>query len=124
MARERIRSCSRFRAESTAGEIALCYWLATSNGGDLQYNWQNDLAADARCSKRVEKILKACAAVMARTSSDRFKWQKGLVIFPHCNLTMQGILTDRAVASDSIRFQINEEIHDAEGWLPGRLQQA
>lgn len=110
---------------STVGEIAICYWIATENGGDIQYNWQNDSAADARWMKRVERILQACDAVMARTSKDRFKWQKGLVIFPHLNFIMQGVLTDRNVASDSICRQVNEEIHDSEGgWAPGRLAQA
>ncbi len=110
--------------KSAIGEIAVCYWIATQNGGDVQYNWQNDESADGRWSKRVEKILLACPAVMDRTSTDRFKWKKGLVIFPHCNLTMQGVNTDRNVASDSIRFQVNEEIHDeASGWAPGKLQQ-
>src|SRR2546427_10520288 len=30
--------------KSAAGEVALCYWIATQNGGDIQYNWQNDSA--------------------------------------------------------------------------------
>ena len=109
---------------TSAGEIAILFWLAHWSSGDLQYNWQNDLAADERWRKHMEKKLKACAAVMARTSPDRFLWTKGLVIFPHCNFIMQGIFSDRSVASDSIRGQVNEEVHDADGWLPGRLEQA
>lgn len=112
---------------STVGELAICYWLAKQKGGDIQYNWQNDEQADARWAKRVEKILKACPELMARFPagpSSRHKWNKGLVIFPHCNFTMQGVNIDRNVASDSIRFQVNEELHDQEGgWEPGKLQQ-
>lgn len=110
--------------KSVIGEIANCFWLSNWNGGDVQYNWQNDEQADARWEKRVEKIFKSCGKLMARTDPDRFKWKKGLVILPHCNFTMQGVNTPRNVASDSIRGQINEEIHDIEsGWEEGKLAQ-
>lgn len=110
---------------SVVGEVALCRWLATKNSGDVQYNWQTNDKAGDRWVKRIERILKKCEPVMRRAPSDmRRHWTKGLVMFPHCNLTVQGIHTEANVASDSICYQINEEIHDAEGWLPGRLQQA
>ena len=110
---------------STAGEGVMCYLLATASGGDVQYNWQNDLKADERWEKRVERILRACQPVMSRWPADKNKARRGLVIFPHnCSLTMQGVLTARNVASDSVRYQINEELHDEDGWLPGRLAQA
>lgn len=106
---------------STVGEIALCRWLSVHNGGDVQYNWEDDEKAVERWDKRVEKILKACKPVMARWPSDRHKANKGLVIFAHCNLTVQGVFTESNVSSDSIRFQLNEELHN---WEPGRLAQA
>lgn len=106
---------------SVVGEVALCRWLAVHTSGDVQYNWEIDEKAEDRWDKRVEKILKACKPVMARWPADRSKARKGLVIFPHCNLTVQGVFTDQSVASDSIRFQINEEIHN---WEAGRLAQA
>lgn len=109
---------------SVAGEVRLCYVLATKSSGDVQYNWQNDEQADARWDKRVERILRACEPVMERAPKERFKWTKGTILFPHCNFMMQGVLSNRKVASDSIKFQINEECHDEEGWLPGRLRQA
>ena len=109
---------------STAGEVVLCHRLATSSHGDVQYNWQHDIKASERWLKRVEAILLACSPLMDRKPADRNKWQRGLVIWPHLNLTVQGVFTDANVASDSIRTQINEEIHDKAGWLPGRLQQA
>lgn len=109
---------------STAGEVVICHQLATATSGDVAYFWQNDLSADGRWSKRFEKILLACKPVMARTSPDRFKWTKGLVIFPHLNLEMKGVRSDRAVASDSFKLIVNEELHDQEGgWEPGKLQQ-
>lgn len=109
---------------SVAGEVRLCHVLATKSSGDVQYNWQNDDQADARWDKRVERILRDCQPVMDRWPRERFKAQKGLVLFPHCNFTMQGVFTNRNVASDSIKYQIDEECHDEDGWLPGRLEQA
>lgn len=109
---------------SVAGEVLLCRWIATKNSGDIQYNWQTDDHAADRWDKRVNRILRACPPVMARAPLEREKWKRCLVIFPHANFTMQGVFTASNVASDSICYQINEEIHDSEGWLPGRLQQA
>jgi hypothetical protein len=109
---------------TSVGEIAICFWLANWNGGDIQYNWPNDLHADARWKKHIEKKLKACAPVMDRTSTDRFAWTNGLVIFPHLNFIVQGINTDRSVTGDSVRGQVNEELHDSDNWIPGRLEQA
>lgn len=106
---------------SVAGEIALCYWLATQNSGDVQYNWENDEKALERWDKRIERILQACAAVKARWPSDRHKGKRGLVIFPHANLTVQGVWQPDNLDSDSIRFQVNEEVHN---WEPGRLAKA
>lgn len=111
--------------KSTAGEAVLCDRIITQSNGDIQYNWQNGKKADERWLKRIEPILLACEELMKRAPKDRNKWTKGLVMFPHLNLTVQGVFTDSNVASDSIRTQINEELHDADGgWFPGRLQQA
>ncbi len=109
---------------TSAGEIVLCFWLVHWSAGDLQYNWPTDLQADARWKKHTEKKLKACGPVMARASADRFAWTDGLVVFPHCNFIMQGVTTDRSVTADTVRGQVNEELHDETGWRPGRLQQA
>lgn len=111
---------------SVVGEIALCYWVANKSGGDVQCNWQNDDQADARWQKRIERILRACGPVMSRWGGlpDRAKMARGQWIMPHLNLTCQGVFTDRRVASDTITYQVNEEVHDEEGWIPGRLDQA
>lgn len=109
---------------TSVGEIAIMFWLAHWSAGDIQYNWPNDLQADARWKKHIEKKLKACTPVMARVSGDRFAWTDGLIIFPHCNFMVQGISTARSVTGDTVRGQVNEEIHDEDNWVPGRLEQA
>lgn len=101
---------------SVVGEGCICYNVAVKYGGDIQYNWQNDRKADERFIKRIDKILRACKPVMARATS---KWNTGLVVFDNCNFTMQGVFTENALASDSIRVQVNEELHDqsmTSGW--------
>ena len=107
---------------SVLGECTLCYWLATNTSGDVQCNWQTDDNADARWDKRTFRIIKACDAISL--PQERFGTTKGLILFPSFNFLQQGVFTKRRVASDSIRYQINEEIHDEDGWLPGRLEQA
>ena len=110
---------------SVVGEGLIAYALSTWSAGDVQYNWPNDTAAADRWDERVEKILKACPLLMCRTDPSRFKWMKGLVVFPHANFIMQGINTPRSVASRSIRLQVNEELHIQEnGWEDGKLEQA
>ncbi len=109
---------------SSAGEIVIGFWLSHWSGGDIQYNWPNDEHMKARWKKHIEKKLRACVPVMRRTSADRFDWTDGLVIFPHLNLIVQGVNIDRSVTGDSIRGQVNEELHDSDNWIPGRLEQA
>jgi len=110
---------------SVAGEVILCDRLIYQSSGDVQYNWPNNNKAKDRWTKRVEPILLAIREIRTRAALDKNKWMKGLIAFPHLNLTMQGVFTNSAVASDAIRCQINEELHDnAGGWFPGRLQQA
>jgi hypothetical protein len=109
---------------SVIGEVALCYWVSNTHGGTIQMLWQNDEHSDERWDTRVSRILKACKPVMQRWPQDRFQAMKGLVLFPFANLTSHGVYTQRRVASTSVKYQICEEVHDEEGWLPGRLSQA
>lgn len=106
---------------SAAGEACLCYTISTADGGDVQYNWENNDKAEKRWKKRIERILKATRPVAMRWPTDRNKVQIGLVNFAHLNLTVQGVFQDDNLDSDSIRWQINEELH---GWEPGRLAMA
>lgn len=105
---------------STVGEIALCYLISTSPSGDAQYNWKDDEKALERWDKRIEKILTACKPVADRWPR-RHKAKRGLLIMPHMNLTVQGVFSADNLDSDSIRIQINEEIH---AWEAGRLGKA
>lgn len=107
---------------SVAGEIILNYMVATSTGGDIQYNWEDDQKAGERWDKRIERILKACPEVLRYWPEQKsYKVKKGLVNFPHLNLIVQGVESDSNLDSDSIRVQINEEIHN---WAEGKLDKA
>lgn len=106
---------------SLAGECALCAWIGRGRGGDIQYNWSDNEAADKRWDKRIEKILRATPPVSRLFPSDRNKVKRGSVIFDRFNLTVQGVFTEDNLDSDSIRYQINEEVHS---WEPGRLEKA
>ena len=106
---------------SVFGEVALCYVLANFFSGDIQYNWETDEKAEDRSDKRVMPILRATVPVWTKFPRDRHKVQKGLICFPHCNLTIQGVNAEGNLESDSIRVQINEEVH---GWPAGRLKLA
>jgi hypothetical protein len=105
---------------SLAAEIALFYWLTIWNGGDVCFYMQNDAAAKDRWRRRLEKRIRACDPLMARTSEDRFKFVNCEINFPHLNLVVQGVKSDRNVASDSFRGIILEE----GGYSPGRIDQA
>lgn len=107
---------------STAGEAALCYWIAKAKGGgDIQYNWADNEKAEERWKKRIEKILRATQPVFEKWPTDRFKASNGLVIFADRNFTMQGAFNPDNLDSDSIRFQLNEEVHS---WEQGHLVKA
>lgn len=108
-------------AGSTLGEVAICYLLANGTGGDLQYNWETDDKAGERWDKRIEKFLRACNEVMKRWPHDKNKAKRGMVIFPHMNLTVQGVHSEENLDSDSVRYQFNEEIHN---WDAGKLDLA
>jgi hypothetical protein len=104
---------------SVVGQIALNRWLSFEVSGNINYNWENDEKSDEQWAKEIEKTLKGCASVMRRWPvGERGKENKGLIIFPHCYLAVQGAFTKRNLTSSTIRFIINEEIHN---WEPGRL---
>lgn len=109
---------------SVAGEVLLAFWLSQETHGEIQYNWEDNKKAIDRWDRRFERILTSCKPVMAR-APDRTKsrglWNKGEVYFPHASFWMQGVTEGKNLDSDSIRFQVNEEIHN---WEPGRLAKA
>ena len=109
---------------SVVGECVLLWWLCHWARGDICMYWPTDSAADERWTKRIERILRACQPFMDLISADRHKFSKGLVALPALNLICRGAFTDKAVASDSFRGEVLEELHDEEGWTPGRMAQA
>lgn len=106
---------------STFGEIAILYWIVWSRGF-IQYNWQDDVKAKDRWESRVEKLLKACPAVSRKMQGlARFEAVKGEIDFGNAFFRMQGAFNPNNLDSDSVKHQVNEEVHN---WEPGHLQKA
>lgn len=105
---------------SVVGEIAACRWIMIGFGA-IQWNWDTDEFALHRWDTRIEKILKSCQPVAERWPHQADKAKKCLVVFPHLALHVQGVFNPNSLDSDSIPFQINEEIHK---WKPGHLDKA
>jgi len=110
---------------SVAGEIAIERWTSCWTNGDIQYNWEDDIKASERWKKRIEPILKACRPVAERWPTkavgERSKAVIGMVNFPHLNLVCQGVFNPSNLDSDSIRGQVNEEVHN---WPAGMMGKA
>lgn len=107
--------------KSVINEVGAAYCLATEDSGDVQMNFQDDEFADDRWDVRLERIFKNCEPVRRRWPEKRAHDRKGVVVFAHCSLLVQGVFTRKNVAGNSVRFQFNDEIHL---WEPGRLAQA
>lgn len=93
---------------STAGEIALLYWLRFGTGF-AQYNWPSDKKAELRYKSRVSKILKACKDL--EWPADRTRVSKCEVDFQRIFFLMQGVFESDRLDSDSVKYQCNEEVH-------------
>jgi len=110
--------------KSAAGEAAICYWIGNESGGNIQYNWEDNQKALERWDDRFERILLECDPVMAKAPS-RLKsdgrWKRGKVLFSNFNFEMQGSFSAKNLDSDTVRFQINEELHN---WIAGRMSMA
>lgn len=107
--------------KSATGEAAVCYWLANESSGDIQVNWENDRKSDARWASRFEPILLDCAPVMRKAPSrarQDGRWKTGKVHFPGMTLTYQGVFVPEHLDSETVRFMVNEEVHN---WKPGML---
>lgn len=107
--------------KSALGEGAQCFWIATEPNGDIQYNWEDDEKAKERFVTRAKKIMQACKPIAALWPTSRQEDKACQIIFPHMNFVMQGTRVKSNLESASIRFQINEEVHD---WEAGRLRLA
>lgn len=105
-------------AGSVLGEVLILYWI-TFGDGFLQYNWSNDKRAKERWDSRVHGVLKACRTI--RTRLDDIDYSKSGVDFGNVFFRMQGAFIADNLDSDSVRLQINEELHS---WEPGHLKKA
>lgn len=103
---------------SVVGEAAILCWLYFLKRGDIQYNWESDEKARERWKKRFEKILRATRIILEILPNDPTKYQTCLIILDRLNFTMQGVESDANLASDSIRAQVNEELHN---WEAGKM---
>ena len=103
---------------STAGEVTLCGWSRFKNGL-IQFNWQDDLKADERWKDRILPVLQ---------STPDLKWGIGRFDTVICEarlanatVRVQGVVSKGSLDSDTVPFQLNEEIHL---WEPGLLDKA
>ena len=104
---------------SVFGEVLMLYWIVWSTGF-FQYNWSNDKRANERWASRIHGILNACAPV--RRLMERIgQIMKGEIDFGNVFFRNQGAFVSDNLDSDSIRLQLNEEVHS---WEPGHLKKA
>jgi hypothetical protein len=104
---------------SVLGEVLLCYWIRFAYGF-LQFNWSNDDRAKERWNSRIESILRACLPVATMMDS-LLGYSDGEINFGKLFFRMQGVFVPDNIDSDSVTFQLNEEIHS---WKPGHLEKA
>lgn len=103
---------------STAGEIVLNYWAAFANGL-IQFNWQDDQAAEKRWHERIKPALESNRHI--RRTGHRFEELNCIARYPNCTVRVQGVFMESALDSDTVPLQINEEVHL---WKPGFLGKA
>lgn len=100
---------------SRVGLIALCWW-SKFGYGQIQYNWEKDEKAAAKWENETLPTLEACRAL---------DWLEDPVKcyakFQRTFIRSQGVWIPENLDSDSIPYQVNEEIH---AWKPGHLSKA
>ena len=100
------------------GLIALC-WALKYGYGAVQYNWEKDEKALAKWQNETLPTLRACRAL--EWSNERFDAVNCYAKFRRTFLRSQGVFNPDSLDSDSIAFQINEEVH---AWKAGHLAKA
>lgn len=103
---------------SRVGLIGLC-WFAKFGHGHIQYNWEKDEKAEAKWENETLPTLEACGAL--EWSQERFAAVKCYAKFLRSFIRAQGVFLPENLDSDSIPYQVNEEIHS---WKPGHLAKA
>ncbi len=102
---------------SVVGEVILCFWISTARGY-IQMNWEDDQKCRLRW-KRIKPILESCKDI--RWPVNRFDSNICEISFPNCFLKVQGVWVPEHLDSETVRYQINEEVHS---WEPGHLHKA
>lgn len=106
---------------SLVGEGAACVWGATWTQGMIQINFEKQEKANQRWDERIEPILRGCAPLVSRLPADPHKAKRCHWLLPMLAIKCQGIKGDGNLDSDTVRGQINEEVHN---WAPGMLEKA
>ena len=103
---------------STAAEIVCAFWAAFFNGL-IQFNWQDNDAAERRWPDRILPALRSVSNI--RRTGARFEETKCEAHYPNVTVRVQGVFTEDSLDSDTVPLQINEEVHL---WKPGHLVKA
>lgn len=108
---------------STLGKAAICYWIRYGQGNILYY-WPTDKKADQKWSSEIYPCLQKTVGDLFPDPRFRSLNTTGFISLPSGNLWCRGAFTLTNVTSDNARYEVNEELHDEEGWIPGRHEQA
>ncbi len=103
---------------STVGEVVLAFWLSFYYGL-VQMNWQDDLRAEERWHTRILDMLRSVKSLA--WAGGRYDEKIGHAKFINSTLIVQGIRASGALDSETVPFQINEELHL---WPRGDLSKA
>lgn len=103
---------------SSIGEIALAWWSSYGRG-IIQNNWPKDDRAKSRWNERILPVLERCRSV--KWSGDRFDRTNCQANLIGATLKVQGVFIPDALDSDSVPYQVNEEVHS---WKPGHMAKA
>lgn len=103
---------------STAGEIVANYWAAFGSGL-IQYNWQDDQAAEKRWHERIFPSLESNKDI--KRTGHRFEELICTARYVNATVRVQGVFMESSLDSDTVPLQINEEVHL---WKPGFLGKA
>ena len=103
---------------SRVGLIALCWWSKFAYGR-IQYNWENDKKAENKWQTETLPTLQQCEAL--EWSGARYDAVICKANFARTGIVSQGVYTPENLDSDSIPYQVNEEVH---AWPAGHLAKA
>ncbi|MDE2102235.1 MAG: phage terminase large subunit family protein [Patescibacteria group bacterium] len=103
---------------STVGEILICFWAAFFHG-QIQCNWPDQGAAEHRWKTRIVKLLLSVHDLI--WAGGRYDETICQANFVNSMIIAQGVQAKGALDSDTIPFQVNEEVHL---WEKGLLEKA